>query len=87
MIVLKLVTLYLWKLTCSLRNLKAAASKKHITHVEGGWPKDINAADMEATSRFRKKTEKVSSKLSEKIREKTAEPPHAQESATTSANT
>lgn len=33
-------------------------STKHINHVEGGWPKDINAADMEATSRFRKKTEK-----------------------------
>lgn len=31
---------------------------KGVYHVEGGWTKDINPADMEATSRFRKKIEK-----------------------------
>jgi len=31
---------------------------KGLYHVEGGWTKDINPADMEATSRFRKKVEK-----------------------------
>jgi dynein intermediate chain 2 len=31
---------------------------KNVLHVEGGWPKDINPTDMEATSRFRKKVEK-----------------------------
>ena len=29
-----------------------------ITHVEGGWPKDINRLDEEQTSRYRKKQEK-----------------------------
>jgi dynein intermediate chain 2, axonemal len=29
-----------------------------ITHVEGGWPKDINRLDEEQTARFRKKQEK-----------------------------
>lgn len=29
-----------------------------INHVEGGWPKDINPAEVEQTIRFRKKVEK-----------------------------
>ena len=29
-----------------------------ITHVEGGWPKDINRLDEEQTARYRKKQEK-----------------------------
>lgn len=29
-----------------------------INHVEGGWPKDINPAEMEQTIRVRKKVEK-----------------------------
>lgn len=29
-----------------------------INHVEGGWPKTINADDNEATSRYRKKVQK-----------------------------
>ena len=29
-----------------------------INHVEGGWPKDINPAEIEQTTRFRKKIEK-----------------------------
>lgn len=29
-----------------------------MNHVEGGWPKDINPAEMEQTIRFRKKVEK-----------------------------
>ena len=29
-----------------------------INHVEGGWPKDVNAAEVEQTIRYRKKVEK-----------------------------
>ena len=29
-----------------------------INHVEGGWPKDVNAAEVEQTLRYRKKVEK-----------------------------
>lgn len=29
-----------------------------INHVEGGWPKDINPAEVEQTIRYRKKVEK-----------------------------
>ena len=29
-----------------------------MNHVEGGWPKDINIAEVEQTIRFRKKVEK-----------------------------
>ena len=29
-----------------------------INHVEGGWPKDVNPAEVEQTIRFRKKVEK-----------------------------
>lgn len=29
-----------------------------INHVEGGWPKMINADDIEATARYRKKVQK-----------------------------
>jgi len=34
-----------------------------ITHVEGGWPKDINRLDEEQTARYRKKQEKDESYL------------------------
>ncbi len=29
-----------------------------MNHTEGGWPKDINSAEVEQTIRFRKKVEK-----------------------------
>ena len=29
-----------------------------INHLEGGWPKDVNAAEVEQTIRYRKKVEK-----------------------------
>ena len=29
-----------------------------INHAEGGWPKDVSAADPEQTSRYRRKLEK-----------------------------
>ena len=29
-----------------------------MNHVEGGWPKDINPAEVEQTIRYRKKVEK-----------------------------
>ena len=29
-----------------------------INHVEGGWPKDVDASEAEQTIRYRKKTEK-----------------------------
>lgn len=29
-----------------------------MNHTEGGWPKDINPAEVEQTIRFRKKVEK-----------------------------
>lgn len=29
-----------------------------INHVEGGWPKDVNPAEVEQTMRYRKKVEK-----------------------------
>ena len=29
-----------------------------VNHTEGGWPKDINPAEVEQTIRFRKKVEK-----------------------------
>lgn len=32
-----------------------------VNHVEGGWPKDVNAAEVEQTMRFRKKCEKEES--------------------------
>lgn len=35
------------------------------THVEGGWPRDINRLDEEQTSRYRKKQEKDESYLNQ----------------------
>ena len=29
-----------------------------MNHVEGGWPKDVNSAEVEQTIRYRKKVEK-----------------------------
>jgi len=34
------------------------SENRGINHVEGGWPKDINSAEVEQTMRFRKKVEK-----------------------------
>lgn len=34
------------------------SESRGINHVEGGWPKDLNPEDMEATIRYRKKVEK-----------------------------
>lgn len=34
------------------------SESRGINHVEGGWPKDLNPDDMEATIRYRKKVEK-----------------------------
>lgn len=38
-----------------------------ITHVEGGWPKDINRLDEEQTARYRKKQEKDEAYLNQVI--------------------
>lgn len=35
-----------------------------MNHVEGGWPKDINPAEVEQTIRYRKKVEKDESYIS-----------------------
>uniref|UniRef100_A0A671KTC3 Dynein, axonemal, intermediate chain 2b n=1 Tax=Sinocyclocheilus anshuiensis TaxID=1608454 RepID=A0A671KTC3_9TELE len=34
------------------------SESRGVNHVEGGWPKDLNPEDMEATIRYRKKVEK-----------------------------
>lgn len=44
-----------FKRKCSLR---AEYSTSGINHIEGGWPKDINMNDPEATQRYRRKIEK-----------------------------
>lgn len=33
-------------------------SSRGINHVEGGWPKDVNASEVEQVTRYRKKVEK-----------------------------
>lgn len=48
--------------TC-LPSMQAVTTKvfyenRGMNHTEGGWPKDINPADIEQTVRFRKKIEK-----------------------------
>lgn len=37
---------------------RAEYTSSGINHVEGGWPKDINMNDPEATQRYRRKIEK-----------------------------
>lgn len=37
---------------------RAEYTSSGISHVEGGWPKDINMNDPEATQRYRRKIEK-----------------------------
>lgn len=38
--------------------MRFESESRGINHVEGGWPKDLNPEDMEATIRYRKKVEK-----------------------------
>lgn len=42
--------------TCNTDNFLFTA--KGITHVEGGWPKDVNSGDAEQVARYRKKIER-----------------------------
>ncbi|KAL0822625.1 hypothetical protein ABMA28_004658 [Loxostege sticticalis] len=49
--------------TCSMSEHWVNSERTHyscsgVNHVEGGWPKDINMADPEATQRYRRKIEK-----------------------------
>lgn len=37
---------------------RAEYTSSGVNHVEGGWPKDINTNDPEATQRYRRKIEK-----------------------------
>ena len=34
------------------------SENRGVNHTEGGWPKDVNPAEVEQTIRFRKKVEK-----------------------------
>ena len=46
---------------CSLHEIntfRAEYLSQGMNHFEGGWPKDINPAENDQTSRFRKKIEK-----------------------------
>lgn len=49
--------------TCTMsehwvNSVRAEYTSSGISHVEGGWPKDINMSDPEATQRYRRKIEK-----------------------------
>lgn len=37
---------------------RADYTSTSINHAEGGWPKDVNVLDPEATQRYRRKVEK-----------------------------
>ncbi|XP_068086596.1 dynein intermediate chain 3, ciliary [Anabrus simplex] len=41
-----------------LNTVRAEYSDRGMNHVEGGWPRDVNPADVEQTLRYRKKVEK-----------------------------
>ncbi|KAE8736682.1 hypothetical protein FOCC_FOCC017863 [Frankliniella occidentalis] len=42
----------------SVNTVRAEYTQHGCNHTEGGWPRDINIADLEQTQRFRKKVEK-----------------------------
>lgn len=41
-----------------MNTIRYETESRGMNHTEGGWPKDINPAEVEQTIRFRKKTEK-----------------------------
>ncbi|KAF9408523.1 hypothetical protein HW555_011833 [Spodoptera exigua] len=41
-----------------VNSVRAEYTSSGVSHVEGGWPKDINMSDPEATQRYRRKIEK-----------------------------
>jgi dynein intermediate chain 2 len=41
-----------------VNTIRFETENRSINHVEGGWPKDVNAQESEQTIRFRKKVEK-----------------------------
>ncbi|XP_062507581.1 dynein axonemal intermediate chain 2-like, partial [Corticium candelabrum] len=41
-----------------VNTMRFETESRGMNHVEGGWPKDVNASEMEQTLRFRKKVEK-----------------------------
>uniref|UniRef100_A0A2A4JFG7 Uncharacterized protein n=1 Tax=Heliothis virescens TaxID=7102 RepID=A0A2A4JFG7_HELVI len=43
---------------CDLNTVRAEYSNTGSNHVEGGWPRDVNINDPEATQRYRRKLEK-----------------------------
>ena len=45
-------------MTCHSRKRQAEFTSQGMNHSEGGWPKDINAAEADMTMRYRKKIEK-----------------------------
>ena len=52
------VEVSLWeKYLCSDKNI-CQVSCQGMSHTEGGWPRDVNPADAEQKSRYRKKLEK-----------------------------
>ena len=57
----KIIYFKKYRITCSLLKVNTErfeTESRGINHVEGGWPKDINPAEIEQTTRFRKKIEK-----------------------------
>lgn len=45
-------------LTLQVNTIRYEMENRGMNHSEGGWPKDINPAEVEQTIRFRKKMEK-----------------------------
>ncbi|XP_047042151.1 dynein intermediate chain 3, ciliary-like [Helicoverpa zea] len=43
---------------CEINTIRADYSNSGANHAEGGWPKDVNVNDPEATQRYRRKIEK-----------------------------
>uniref|UniRef100_A0A2A4JH19 Uncharacterized protein n=1 Tax=Heliothis virescens TaxID=7102 RepID=A0A2A4JH19_HELVI len=43
---------------CEINTIRAEHSNSGANHAEGGWPKDVNVNDPEATQRYRRKIEK-----------------------------
>lgn len=41
-----------------LLHFRAKYTQSGANHAEGGWPKDVNILDIEATQRYRRKIEK-----------------------------
>ena len=47
-----------------VNTVRFETENRSINHVEGGWPKDVNANESEQTIRYRKKVEKDESYMS-----------------------